>query len=405
MNRTEQLIAETDRYLAHNYHPLPVVFTKAKGVWYWDVEGKKIMDMLAGYSAGNHGHCHPRIVKALKDQCQRLVVAPRSAYSDKLAEFGRVITEFCGMDKILPSNGGVDAVETAIKLSRKWGYTYKGIEEKSADSEIIVCSGNFHGRTTTVVGFSTESQYRKGFGPFAPGFNVIEFGNSDALEKAITRDTVAFLVEPIQGEGGINIPPSSYFREVELICREKNILLILDEIQTGFGRTGYDFAFQHENIRPDILIIGKSLGGGMAVSGVLASNEIMSVMTPGDHGSTFGGNPLACAVAIEAINVLKDEELSNRSALMGDYFKWRLKAIKSPLIKEVRGRGLMIGVELTPQAGGARRFCEALLNEGIFCKETRDNIIRFTPPLIITQSQIDWAMKRIEKVFQNEVRK
>ena len=405
MNRTEQLIAETDKYLAHNYHPLPVVFTKAQGVWYWDVEGNQILDMLAGYSAGNHGHCHPRIVKALMEQCQRLVVAPRSAYSDKLAEFGRVITEFCGMDKILPSNGGVEAVETAIKLSRKWGYLKKGIEEKSADSEIIVCAGNFHGRTTTVVGFSTESQYRNGFGPFAPGFEVIEFGNSDALEKAITKNTAAFLVEPIQGEGGINIPPSSYFKEVERICRKNNVLLVLDEIQTGFGRTGYDFAFQHENIRPDILIIGKSLGGGMAVSGVLANNEIMSVMTPGDHGSTFGGNPLACAVAIEAINVLKDEELSNRSALMGGYFIGKLKGIKSPLIKEVRGRGLMIGIELTPQAGKARPFCEALLKEGIFCKETRDNIIRFTPPLVITTIEIDWAMTRIEKVFQSEVAK
>ena len=400
MSRTESLIAETEKYLAHNYHPLPVVFTKAEGVWYEDVEGNKYLDMLAGYSAGNHGHCHPRIVNAMVEQSKRLVVAPRAAYSDKLAEFGKIITEFCGMDKILPANGGAEAVETAIKISRKWGYLNKKIN--TDDAKIVVCNENFHGRTTTIVGFSTESQYRRGFGPFAPGFRVIEFGNPDALGRVITKNTVAFLVEPIQGEGGLNIPDDFYLREVERICRKNNVLLVLDEIQTGFGRTGTDFAFQHEGIRPDILIIGKSLGGGLAVSGVLANNEIMSVMTPGDHGSTFGGNPLACAVAIEAIAVHKDEKLSDRSAEMGSYFLGELKNLRSPFIKEVRGRGLMIGVELVPQAGKARPFCEELLKEGIFCKETRDNVIRFTPPLVINRITIDWAMRQIEKVFQEE---
>jgi len=395
MSRTERLIAETDKYLAHNYHPLPVVFTKASGVWYEDVEGNKYLDMLAGYSAANHGHCHPRIVDVAYEQFRRLVVAPRAVYSDRLTEFGKVITEFCGMDKILPANGGAEAVETAIKLSRKWGYLNKKINNDHA--EIVVCNENFHGRTTTIVGFSTEKQYRNGFGPFTPGFKLIEFGNPDALGRIITKNTVAFLVEPIQGKGGINIPERGYFKEVQKICRKNNVLLVLDEIQTGFGRTGMDFAYQWECIRPDVLIIGKSLGGGLAVSGVLANDEIMSVMTPGDHGSTFGGNPLACALAMEGVSILIDERLSERSALRGGYFLSRLRDIKSPLIKEVRGRGLMIGLELTVQA---RPVCEALLRERILCKETRENVIRFTPPLVISIEDIDWAMERIEKVFR-----
>lgn len=404
MSRSERLIAETEKYLAHNYHPLPVVFTKASGAWYEDADGNRILDMLAGYSAGNHGHCHPRITRSLIEQCQRLVVAPRAGYTDKLPEFGRTLTEFCRMGKVLPMNSGAEAFETAIKISRKWGYKR---EKKVPDNQakIIVCHNNFHGRTPGAVGASDVPEYRDGFGPFLPGFEWIDFGDPDSLGRIITKDkksqknTVAFIVEPIQGEGGINIPPDGYLIEIERICRKYNVLLVFDEVQTGFGRTGYDFAHQREGVRPDILIIGKSLGGGLAVSAVLADDHIMNVIGPGDHGSTFGGNPLACAVAVEAVNVLKDERLTDKSAILGDYFLGRLREIKSPLIKEVRGRGLMIGLELAPCAGVARPFCEALLKEGIFCKETRDTVIRFTPPLVISMAEIDWAVERIKRVF------
>ena len=400
MNKiTRDIIERVEKYIAHNYHPLPVVFTQAEGVWYKDAEGNQILDMLAGYSAGNHGHCHPRITAALMEQCQKMVVAPRAAYTDVLADFGELITEFCGMDKILPANGGAEAVETAIKISRKWGYEKKGIDEENGEvAEIIVCYDNFHGRSYGPISASSVPEYRKGFGPFLPGIEWVQFGDPDALERKINKNTAAFIVEPIQGEGGINIPDDFYLRKVERICRRNNVLLVLDEIQTGFGRTGYDFAFQYNNIQPDMLIIGKSLGGGLAVSGVLANDEIMSVMTPGIHGSTFGGNPLACAVAIEAIKVLKDEKLSDNSAITGGYFLGELKKLKSPLIKKVRGRGLMIGVELV---GAARPFCEALLEEGIFCKETHDNVIRFTPPLVIRRLEIDWAMPRIARVLKS----
>ena len=399
MSRSAWMMNQVDKYLAHNYYPLPAVITSARGVWYKDIEGNKILDMLAGYSVANFGHCHPRITKAIIKQAQKLVVVPRSLYSDKLSEFGQALAQFCGMDKVLPSNGGVEAYETALKISRKWGYDKKGIPRGRA--EIIVCYNNFHGRTMGAISASDVPEYKDGFEPLLFGFRWVPFGDSDVLARLITENTVAFFVEPIQGEGGINIPPDGYLREVVSICREHNVLSVFDEIQTGFGRTGYDLAYQYdgEGAKPDVLIVGKSLGSGLAVSAVVANNHIMEVMTPGIHGSTYGGNPLACAVAVEAINILRDEKMSERSARMGAYFLARLKEIKSPFIQEVRGRGLMIGVELVPSAGGARRFCEALLKKGIFCKETHINIIRLTPPLMISRVDIDWALERIERVL------
>lgn len=391
-------MSQVNKYLAHNYHPLPAVITKASGAWYEDVDGNQILDMLAGYSVANFGHCHPRITRAIIEQASRLVIAPRSLYTDKLAEFGQALAEFCGMNKVLPSNGGVEAYETALKISRKWGYEKKGIPRGRA--EIIVCYNNFHGRTIGAISASDVPEYKNGFEPFLTGFRWIPFDDSDVLARLITENTVAFFVEPIQGEGGINIPSDGYLRQVVSICKKYNVLSVFDEIQTGFGRTGYDLAYQYEKeAKPDMLIVGKSLGSGIAVSAVAANDPIMEVMTPGIHGSTYGGNPLACAVAIEAIKILKDEKMSARSAAMGRYFIRRLKAIQSSLIKEVRGRGLMIGIELIPEAGGARRFCEALLKEGIFCKETHENVIRLTPPLVISRVDIDWALERIEKVL------
>lgn len=393
------MMSRADKYLARNYNPLPAVITSALGCWYKDVNGNQILDMLAGYSVANFGHGHPRIVRAIMEQAQKLMVVPRSLYSDKLAEFSEVLADFCGMDKVLPSNGGVEAYETALKISRKWGYENKGIPGGRA--EIIVCYGNFHGRTLGAISASDVPEYRSGFEPLLPGFKWIPFGDAYALAKSITRNTAAFFVEPIQGEGGINIPYEGYLRDVVSICRGHNILSVFDEIQTGFGRTGYDLAHQHEErAKPDMLIVGKSLGSGIAVSAVAADNHIMKVMTPGIHGSTYGGNPLACAAAIEAIGILRDEKMSERSATMGAYFLSRLKEIRSPLIKEVRGRGLMIGLELVREAGGARHFCEALLQEGIFCKETHENVIRLTPPLVISRVDIDWVLKRIEKVLE-----
>lgn len=398
MSRSGLMMSQVDKYLAHNYYPLSVVVAKASGAWYEDVNGNKILDMLAGYSVANFGHCHPRITRAIIEQAQRLVVAPRSLYSDRLSEFGRTLAELCGMDKVLPSNGGVEAYETALKISRKWGYEKKGIQRGRA--EIIVCYNNFHGRTMGAISASDVSEYKNGFEPLLSGFRWIPFGDSNALTRLITENTAAFFVEPIQGEGGINIPYHGYLREVVSICRKHNVLSVFDEIQTGFGRTGYDLAYQYEEgAKPDMLIVGKSLGSGIAVSAVAADDHVMKVMTPGIHGSTYGGNPLACAVAIEAISILRDEEMSDRSATMGAYFIGRLQEIKSPLIKEVRGRGLMIGIELIREAGGARRFCEALLKKGIFCKETHIDVIRLTPPLVISRVDIDWAIERIKRVF------
>lgn len=399
MSKSELMISQVDKYLAHNYNPLSIVITKASGAWYEDVEGNNILDMLAGYSVANFGHCHPRITQVIIEQVSRLVVAPRSLYTDKLAEFGQALAQFCGMDRVLPSNGGVEAYETALKISRKWGYEKKGIPKNQA--EIIVCYNNFHGRTMGAISASDVPEYKNGFGPLLFGFRWVPFGDSDVLARLITENTAAFFVEPIQGEGGINIPPDGYLREVVSICRKHNVLSVFDEIQTGFGRTGYDLAYQYEGegAKPDMLIVGKSLGSGIAVSAVAADNHIMEVMTPGIHGSTYGGNPLACAVAIEAIRILKDEKMSVRSATIGAYFLSRLKEIKSPIIREVRGRGLMIGIELVRGTGGARRFCEALLKEGIFCKETHIDVIRLTPPLVISRVDIDWALERIEKVL------
>lgn len=396
----KELIDLEERYGAHNYHPLDVVITRAAGVWVWDVEGKKYLDFLAAYSAVNQGHCHPKIVAALKEQAERVTLTSRAFRNDQLGPLCRELCELTGFGRFLPMNTGAEAVETAIKAARKWGYTVKGVARDKA--EIIVFEGNFHGRTTTIVSFSTEEQYREGFGPFTPGFRIVPYGDLKAVAEAINENTVAVLVEPIQGESGIIIPPPGFLKGLRELTREQKVLLLVDEIQSGLGRTGKLFAFEHEGIRPDVVIIGKALGGGcVPISGILADDEVMNVFQPGDHGSTFGGNPLACAVARVALKVLQEEGMIANSARLGEYFLERLKGIASPHVKEVRGKGLWIGVELFPEAGGARRFCEALKEEGLLCKETHVNTIRFAPPLVISQSEIDWALKRVAKVIKN----
>ncbi|AKM84717.1 MAG: aminotransferase [candidate division Kazan bacterium GW2011_GWA1_50_15] len=398
------LIELTEHYGAHNYHPLPVVISRAKGIWVWDTDGKRYLDMLSAYSAVNQGHCHPRLVKALRQQAGMVTLTSRAFHNDQLGPFLQELCELAGMQMALPMNTGAEAVETAIKTARKWGYTHKNVPAEQA--EIIVCEGNFHGRTTTIVGFSSEAQYRDGFGPFTPGFKTIHYGDIKDFERTITDNTVAFLVEPIQGEAGVRVPPKGYLKQVRKLCRQHNILLMVDEIQTGFGRTGKMFCYQHEGIKPDVLIVGKALGGGlMPISAVLASRKILGVFRPGDHGSTFGGNPLACAVAREALRVTVEEELPWRSDRLGNLLIKDLRTIKNPLIKEVRGKGLFIGVELFPEAGGARRYCEALMTEGLLCKETHDDVIRFAPPLIIEQNELDWAMERIEQVLRHPLRR
>ena len=395
---TADLIELEDRYGAHNYHPLDVVINRASGVWVWDVEGNKYLDFLAAYSAVNQGHCHPRIVTALKEQADRVTLTSRAFRNDQL---GPLCAELCGLTgyaRFLPMNTGAEAVETAIKAARKWAHTVKGVAEDRG--EILVFAGNFHGRTTTIVGFSSEEQYRKGFGPFTPGFRLLPYGDLGAVERAISPETVAVLVEPIQGEGGIVSPPAGFLRGLRELATANRFLLAVDEIQSGLGRTGKMFCFEHEGIRPDIVVIGKALGGGcMPISGILADDEVMDVFAPGDHGSTFGGNPLACAVARTALQVLVEEGMIANSARLGDYFLERLRSLRSAKIKEVRGRGLWIGVELTAAAGGARQFCETLQRQGLLCKETHVNIIRFAPPLVITREEIDWAMERIRKVL------
>lgn len=396
----KELIDLEERYGAHNYHPLDVVITRAAGVWVWDVEGKKYLDFLAAYSAVNQGHCHPKIVAALKEQAERVTLTSRAFRNDQLGPLCRELCELTGFGRFLPMNTGAEAVETAIKAARKWGYTVKGVARNKA--EIIVFEGNFHGRTTTIVSFSTEEQYREGFGPFTPGFRIVPYGDLKAVAEAINENTVAVLVEPIQGESGIIIPPPGFLKGLRELTREQKVLLLVDEIQSGLGRTGKLFAFEHEGIRPDVVIIGKALGGGcVPISGILADDEVMNVFQPGDHGSTFGGNPLACAVARVALKVLQEEGMIANSARLGEYFLERLKGIASPHVKEVRGKGLWIGVELFPEAGGARRFCEALKEEGLLCKETHVNTIRFAPPLVISQSEIDWALERVAKVIKN----
>ena len=393
-----QLIRLEETYGAHNYHPLDVVVSRARGVWVWDVEGNKYLDFLAAYSAVNQGHCHPKIVAALKEQAERVTLTSRAFRNDQLGPLCEELCELTGFSRFLPMNTGAEAVETAIKAARKWAHTVKGVPDDRG--EILVFEGNFHGRTTTIVGFSSEEQYRKGFGPFTPGFRLLPYGDAQAVEKAITPETVAILVEAIQGEGGIRIPPAGFLRRLREIATANRVLLVLDEIQSGLGRTGKLFCYEHEGIRPDIVVIGKALGGGtVPVSGILSDDEVMSVFKPGDHGSTFGGNPLACAVAHAAIRALVDEGMIENSARLGDYFLQRLRALKSPHVKEVRGRGLWIGVELKPESGGARRFCEALQKQGLLCKETHVNIIRFAPPLVITLEEIDWALERIAKVL------
>ncbi len=396
--KTADYIALEDQYGAPNYRPLDVVLERGQGVWVYDVDGQKYMDCLSAYSAVNHGHCHPRLIQALTDQAQKMTLTSRAFRNDKLGLFYKTLCDLTGYEMALPMNTGAEAVETAIKTARKWGYQTKQVEADKA--EIIVCAGNFHGRTTTIVSFSTEAQYRQDFGPFTPGFTAIPFGDAAALEAAITPNTVAFMVEPIQGEGGVIVPSVGYLREAKRLCEQHNVLLIADEIQTGLGRTGQLFACDYEAVRPDMVIVGKALAGGFyPVSAVLAAKEILGLFRPGDHGSTFGGNPLGAAVAIESLRVLVEEGLIENAATLGHYFQERLAEIPSPHVKEVRGKGLLIGVELKPEARGARRFCEALRGQGILCKETHDNVIRFAPPLVITREEIDWALQPITEVL------
>ncbi len=392
---TSELVELENKYGANNYHPLDVVIERADGVWVYDVEGRRYLDCLAAYSAVNQGHCHPSILRTLTEQAQKVTLTSRAFRNEQLPLLYQDLHKLTGYDKALPMNSGAEAVETALKTARKWGYKVKGIPHDKA--EIIVCANNFHGRTISIVSFSTDEQYRDGFGPFTPGFKVIPFGDVKALRDAITPNTCAFLVEPIQGEAGIVIPPKGFLKEAAEICRQNRVLLMADEIQSGLGRTGKLFAYMHEGITPDVLIVGKALAGGYyPVSAVLASKEILGVFQPGDHGSTFGGNPLGCAVARTALQVLIEEKLVERSAELGAYFLGLLRTLTSPNLKEVRGVGLWIGIELH---GPARPYCEALKEVGILCKETHDHVIRIAPPLVITREEIDWAFPRIEKVI------
>lgn len=386
-------------YCAHNYQPLPVVLVHGEGVYLWDDEGQNYLDMMSAYSAVSHGHAHPRLVKTLIEQAQRLAVVSRAYYTDKLPQFLERICLLTNQDRALPMNTGAEAVETAIKAARKWAYKVKGVENDKAD--IITCAGNFHGRTIAIISFSSEAQYQDGFGPFPAGFKSIPFGDASALEAAITPNTAAFLVEPIQGEAGIIVPPDGYLAECAEICRKHNVLLICDEVQTGLGRTGEFLACQHDDVQPDGLILGKALGGGLLpISMFLARDDVMSVFNPGDHGSTFGGNPLAAAVAFEAISVLGEEKLPERSKELGAYFIEKLRSLDTPLIKDIRGRGLFIGMEIDPAKATARAVCEELLRNSILSKETHDTVVRFAPPLIITKEELDWAFERIKYVLE-----
>ncbi|MGH8321035.1 MAG: ornithine--oxo-acid transaminase [Gammaproteobacteria bacterium] len=394
-----KIIELENRYCAHNYRPLPVVLTRGEGVYVWDDAGNKYLDMMSAYSAVSHGHSHPRLVKALKNQADKLAIVSRAFHTDKLGPFLKKVCELTGQDMALPMNTGAEAVETALKAARKWGYKVKGIATDKA--EIIACEGNFHGRTIAIVGMSSEAQYKDGFGPFPAGFKVIPYGDVAALEKTITSNTAAFLVEPIQGEAGIIVPPAGYLTKCAEICKKHNVLLICDEIQTGLGRTGKLLACQHENVKPDGLILGKALGGGLLpVSMFLARRDVMDVFTPGDHGSTFGGNPLTAAVGLEALNVMMDEKLAERSAEMGDYLLDKLHSLKSPLVKDLRGKGLFIGIEIDPHKASAREVCEHLMMHGILSKETHETVVRLAPPLVITREQIDWAVERIAQVLK-----
>lgn len=393
------------RYCAHNYHPLPVVLTRGAGVHVWDDEGRRYLDMMSAYSAVSHGHAHPRLVGMMKSQVETLNIVSRAFYTDRLGPFLARACELTGMDMALPMNTGAEAVETAIKAVRKWAYTVKGVPKDKA--EILAADGNFHGRTIAVIAMSDEPGYKEGFGPFPPGFGVVEYGNIDALADAITPNTAAFIVEPIQGEGGIIMPPDGYLRAAAELCRENDVLLIADEIQTGLGRTGKFLACEHDGIVPDGLILGKALGGGiLPVSMFLARRDVMEVFRPGDHGSTFGGNPLGAAIGLEALNVIVEEKLAERSAELGDHLVNELRRIESPLIRDIRGRGLFVGVDIDPDLGRARDVCKALMQRGLLSKETHETVVRLAPPLVISREQVDWAVAQIRDVLteMDEVR-
>ena len=397
-SRTDRYLEEAERYSARNYHPLPVVLERGEGSWVWDVEGNRYLDMLSSYSAVNQGHRHPAIVAAAREQLDRLTLTSRAFHNDRMGPFLRELCEASGFDAALPMNTGAEAVETAIKMVRKWGYEVRGVPDDRA--EIVVCEDNFHGRTTTIVGFSSEAQYRQGFGPFTPGFTLIPYGDIDALAAAIGPDTVGFLVEPIQGEAGVIVPPDGYMREAAELCRENGVALVADEIQTGLGRTGRMFCCDWESVRPDVLVVGKALGGGVyPVSAAVADAEFMDVFRPGDHGSTFGGNPLGAAVGMAALRVIMDEDLARRSDELGSWLMDRLRAIRSPHVEEVRGRGLMIGVVIRESSGTARPFCEALQARGILAKETHRQVVRFAPPLTVARDDLEAALVEIEAVL------
>ena len=393
----DEFIQREKKFGANNYAPLPVVLTRGEGVYVWDVAGKRYLDMMSAYSAVSHGHTHPRLVKAITEQAARLGVVSRAYYNDQLGFFLEKLCKVSGFDRVLPMNAGAEGVETALKAARKWAYTVKGVQANQA--EIIACNNNFHGRTIAIVGLSTEPQYRAGFEPFPPGLKTIPYGDAQALAKAITPNTAAFLVEPIQGEGGIIVPPEGYLKACEKICREQNVLFICDEVQTGLGRTGKWFGYQHEDVHPDAIILGKALGGGLLpVSAFLARESVMNVFTPGDHGSTFGGNPIAAAVGLTALTILEDEHLIERSATLGDYFHQQLKTLNYPCVKAVRGRGLMQGVEIAP-GYSARALSLAFMEHGVLTKDTHETVLRFVPPLIITAQEIDAAIEVMREVF------
>jgi len=396
--KASEYIELEDKFGAHNYHPLDVVINRGEGVWVWDAEGKRYLDFLSAYSAVNQGHSHPRILQAMTEQAKNLTITSRAFRNDKLGLLYKKLASISKLPKVLPMNTGAEAVETALKASRKWAHKVKGVPENQA--EIIVCANNFAGRTITIISFTTEKQYKDGFGPFTPGFKVIPYNDIDALKNAISANTAAFMVETIQGEGGINVPAHGYIKQAEQICHENNVLLILDEVQTGLGRTGRMFDHFYEDAKPDGVTVGKALSGGFyPISAFIATEEVMGVFNPGDHGSTFGGNPLAAAIGCAALDVTVEEQLDKRAEEMGGYLMQKLNTIDSPHIKEVRGRGLLIGVELFDEAGGARRFCEAFKDEGLLSKETHENVIRFAPPLVISKDDIDWAFEKIERIL------
>lgn len=399
---TDQYLAQVDRFSAHNYHPLPIVLTKGEGAWVWDVEGNKYLDCLAAYSAVNQGHRHPAILAAAREQLDRLTLTSRAFHNDQMGPFLEELCTFAGYERALPMNSGAEAVETAIKAVRRWGYRVKGVPANKA--EIIVCANNFHGRTTTIVSFSSEDSYREGFGPLTPGFTIVPYGDAAALERAITPNTVAFLFEPLQGEGGVIVPPDGYLKQVVDICRRHDVLAVADEIQTGLGRTGQRFCCDWEDVRPDVMVVGKALSGGFyPVSAMLADTPVMNVFSPGDHGSTFGGNPLGAAVARAAIRVITEEGLAERARELGDWFMAELRGTNSPVVADVRGRGLMIGVEIKKECGTARPYCEGLAERGILAKETHEQVVRFAPPLVVERADLEWVLHEVSEVLASVV--